>query len=218
MTARLLRWLAITGVVSTLLVALAGRWDLPRLWAYAAVCYAAGLIGVLTIDAEVTRERLRRGQKTADPVVLFLVRAFSVGSIALGVLDIGRLRWSDSVPMGASVVGLAMVAAAFGITLSAVRANRFFVPAVRIQEERGHRLVDTGPYRWVRHPGYAGMILFGPGSGLALGSWLSSAIGLGASAVFAFRAAREDLFLKANLAGYPEYTTRTRYRLVPGLW
>lgn len=218
MTARLLRWLAVTVVASAVLAGLAGRWDLPRLWAYAAVCYAAGLSVVLVIDAEVTRERLRRGQKTADPVVLFLLRAFSIGNIVLGVLDIGRLHWSDTVPMGASVVGLAMVVAAFGITLSAVRTNRFFVPSVRIQEERGHHVVDTGPYRWVRHPGYAGMILFGPGSGLALGSWLGCAIGLGASAVFAFRAAREDLFLRANLAGYPEYATRTRYRLVPGLW
>ena len=215
---RVLRWLAVTVVMSAVLVGLAGRWDLPRLWAYAALCYATGLIGVFTIDAEVTRERLRRGQKTADPLVLFLLRAFSMGHIVLGVLDIGRLHWSDSVPVGGSVVGLTMMAAAFRITLSAVAANRFFVPAVRIQKERGHRVVDTGLYRWVRHPGYAGMLLFGPGSGLALGSWLACVVGLAASAVFAFRAAREDGFLKANLEGYAEYATRTRYRLVPGLW
>lgn len=218
MIKRLLRWFAVTTVFSVVLFALAGRLDIPLLWVYAAICYSVGVVGVLTVDPEVARERLRSGQKTADPVVLFLVRGVFLTHLVASVLDVGRLHWSDTVPLWLSVAGLVTMAAGLRITLAAVAANRFFVPAVRIQSERGHHVVDTGPYRHVRHPGYAGMVLVGPASGLALGSWLGFALGLAVATVFAFRTAREDAFLRENLAGYAEYAARTRYRLVPGLW
>ena len=101
---------------------------------------------------------------------------------------------------------------------SAWSSNRFFSSVVRIQKERGHRVVDTGPYARVRHPGYAGMILMAPFSGLALGSWISVAIALVYSALILRRVVFEDTFLRQNLEGYDAYTRRVRYRLVPGIF
>jgi protein-S-isoprenylcysteine O-methyltransferase Ste14 len=100
----------------------------------------------------------------------------------------------------------------------AMLTNRFFSPVVRIQKERGHRVIDAGPYRLVRHPGYAGMIVAAPLSGLALGSWFSVAIALVYSGMILRRVFFEDAFLRQNLDGYPEYADRVRYRLVPGLF
>lgn len=215
---RLARWLLFVLISGALALALAGRTDLPRLWAYLGVIWAVMLLGIVIVDAEVARERLKKGQKTADPVVLLLIRALSFATIIAGVLDVGRLHWSDTVAPGVSAVALAAMGAAFGVTLWAVAANRFFVPAVRIQSERGHRVVDGGPYRWLRHPGYAGMAVALPASGLALGSWLAFAVGLAGALAFAFRAAREDRFLQANLEGYGDYAARTRFRVIPGVW
>ena len=116
------------------------------------------------------------------------------------------------------------VAGLIGLVLSclfifrAMLANRFFSPVVRIQTERGHRVVMTGPYAVIRHPGYAGMILMAPFSGLALGSWLSVALALAYSLMVLRRVMFEDAFLRHNLDGYEAYARQVRYRLVPGVF
>jgi protein-S-isoprenylcysteine O-methyltransferase Ste14 len=94
--------------------------------------------------------------------------------------------------------------------------NRFFSAVVRIQSDRGHHVVDVGPYAIVRHPGYAGMIPVMPASALALGSWLSFAIALVYSALIFRRVLFEDAFLQKNLTGYADYARRVPYRLIPG--
>lgn len=99
-----------------------------------------------------------------------------------------------------------------------MRENRFFSAVVRIQDDRGHRVVDSGPYAVVRHPGYAGMIVGIPASGLALGSWVGCAIALGYSALILRRVSFEDRFLQRNLAGYTDYAARVRSRVIPGVW
>jgi protein-S-isoprenylcysteine O-methyltransferase Ste14 len=189
-----------------------------RLWIYLATFLGVLLVVLTTLDREVTRERLKKGQRTADPVILALLRIFSAAAILGGILDVVWLHVSDTVPFAVSMAALPLMVAGFLFALNAIRANRFFVPQVRIQADRGHRVIDSGPYRWIRHPGYAGMFVASPMGGLIIGSWLGFALGACASAVFAVRAFREDGFLKQNLAGYSDYATRTRYRLVPGLF
>jgi protein-S-isoprenylcysteine O-methyltransferase Ste14 len=100
----------------------------------------------------------------------------------------------------------------------AMLENRFCSAVVRVQDERGHRVVDSGPYSVVRHPGYAGLVWAIPFSGLALGSWLAAAIGLLMSGMILRRVLFEDAFLKKNLEGYAAYTGRVRHRLIPGVW
>jgi protein-S-isoprenylcysteine O-methyltransferase Ste14 len=116
------------------------------------------------------------------------------------------------------VVSIAGVAAGFGLLSWALNANRYFVKEVRIQEERGHELVTSGPYQYIRHPGYAGFTIIFLISGLALGSWLSFLVGVGIGLYFVWRTGIEDLFLHENLEGYTDYVEKVQYRLIPGLW
>jgi protein-S-isoprenylcysteine O-methyltransferase Ste14 len=122
---------------------------------------------------------------------------------------------------GFSVVALYAIAvflAGFAFVIHAMAFNPFFSPEIRIQEERGHRLIDTGPYAHVRHPGYAGMLASGAALPFAFGSWWA----IVPAALYLFfvvrRVSVEDRFLRANLPGYPEYTARVPRRLIPGLW
>jgi len=215
---RLARWLAFVVVSAVMSSLLAGRPDLPRLWLLLAVYWVVLFAGLLTIDPEVVGERLKAGQKTADPVILAGLRLGSLAELVVGIVDIGRFHWSDTVPSSLGVASAAIALAAYGFALAAVRANRYFMPSVRIQTERGHHVVDTGPYRLVRHPGYAALIVASPANGLILGSWLGFWLGVATAAIVALRAWNEDRFLQKNLAGYPEYSARTRYRLVPGVF
>lgn len=215
---RVVRWVAFVMISGALSFLLAGDTDNPRLWAWLALYWGIMLFGLVALDPELVKERLKTGQKTADPVVLAALRGASLVQVVMGILDIGRFHWSDTVPVWLSVAGWVAAAAGFLFALTAMRANRFFMPSVRIQEERGHRVIDTGPYHFVRHPGYAGMVIAAPASGLALGSWLAFGLGLAGAAVFAFRASKEDRFLQTNLGGYPEYAAKTRFRLLPGVW
>jgi len=96
--------------------------------------------------------------------------------------------------------------------------NRFFSPVVRVQTERGHRVIDRGPYGTIRHPGYLGMIVSVLCSGLALGSWLGFAFAVAYGALILRRVFFEDAFLQVNLAGYADYARRVPYRLIPGGW
>ena len=96
--------------------------------------------------------------------------------------------------------------------------NRFYGRYVRIQTDRGHTVVTTGPYRCVRHPAYAGLILFMLATALALESlWALIPAGL-VAAVLVVRTVLEDRTLRSELLGYDDYAQRTRYRLVPGVW
>jgi protein-S-isoprenylcysteine O-methyltransferase Ste14 len=113
---------------------------------------------------------------------------------------------------------LGVFAAGDAFSLRAMRENSFFSTVVRIQVERGHRLVDRGPYRWVRHPGYAGAVLAHLALRLALGSlWGLAPAALGCVAV-ALRVVAEERVLRRGLAGYAEYALRVRWRLLPGVW
>ena len=96
--------------------------------------------------------------------------------------------------------------------------NRFFSPVVRIQEERGHHLITEGPYRFIRHPGYAGMLLAFAGVGPALGSWWSLVPLVPVVLLILRRLLIEDRYLHEHLEGYAGYAQRVPYRLLPGVW
>jgi len=97
--------------------------------------------------------------------------------------------------------------------------NRFFSSAVRLQTDRGQVVVDSGPYRLVRHPGYAGAIPYLAFGGLALGSWLATLIaGVSMIVILLRRTLLEDKMLREGLAGYKEHAARVKYRLAPGIW
>jgi protein-S-isoprenylcysteine O-methyltransferase Ste14 len=129
-----------------------------------------------------------------------------------------RLGLSPAVPIAASAGAMLFFALMFFLMAWAASANDFFSSAVRLQSDRGHTVATGGPYRIVRHPGYAAMIIQFLSVPPALGSIWGLVPAAAGCAVYVYRTAREDAFLRKNLAGYEEYIRQVRHRLIPGIW
>jgi protein-S-isoprenylcysteine O-methyltransferase Ste14 len=214
MARRFRRWGFGVTLVGGTVLAISGGWTDPWLWAYIATWAVLSLYALLSLDDDLAKERFTPPEPGADRLSLRTVRLIALAHLVVGALDTGRLHVT-SVPNSARIVGFVGMAIACAIVFHAMLSNRYFSAVVRIQTDRGHRLVDGGPYRVVRHPGYAGMILMAPSSGLALGSWISVAIALIYSGLILRRVFFEDAFLRRNLEGYEAYTRRVPHRLVP---
>ncbi len=129
-----------------------------------------------------------------------------------------RFGWSPLFPTWLNIIGFILIIFGYTFAVWALLENRFFSSMVRIQTDRGHVVCDSGPYRIVRHPGYAGNILPLPGIVLALGSvWTLIPVAV-ALIITVIRTALEDRTLQEELPGYRDYTQRARYRLIPGIW
>jgi protein-S-isoprenylcysteine O-methyltransferase Ste14 len=215
--ARLIRLTVAMTAISLIVLGLSGKWTDPWLLAYLALWGSLLLYALTSIEEDLAKERFRPAEPGADRLHLLAIRLTAIAHLVLGALDVGRWHLFP-VPDPLRAAGLLGVLVFGGLVFRSMIANRFFSPVVRIQGERGHRLVDQGPYAIVRHPGYAGMILSIPCSGLALGSWLAVAAALAYSALMLRRVVFEDGYLGENLEGYADYRTRVRYRLVPGVW
>ena len=202
---------------------IAGRWDLPLVWAFIGVFVGFLILAWIFIfrrKPDLVQERQKSGPeaKDWDRRLLRVYGWLLLATWIFALLDVGRLHWSDTVPLGLQIGGLLVATGALALTGWALAENAFFSEVVRIQRDRGHRVITTGPYRYVRHPGYLGNVLTFPSVALALGSWGAVVLSLGLVALFVLRTALEDRTLQAELEGYAEYTTRVRYRLVPGIW
>ena len=204
-------------LVAVVLFATAGRLDLPMFWLYLAVLGGVCAASLLLIDEDLAQERMRPGGR---PVGLRLRLAFllCIAHWAIAGLDRGRFHWSDNVPLLPRLVAIIVFATGLSLFIWAMHVNRFFSSVTRIQRERGHHLVTTGPYRWVRHPGYAGAIPATVASGIALCSWLAAAIGAIGVPLLLWRTIAEDRMLRAELPGYEAYAQSVRWRLLRGVW
>lgn len=211
------KWLAVSIGLAALVFGLSGRWTDPWLWAYVAVFSAAGLYATLTLDDDLARERFRPPEPGADRAALKIIRLVALAHVVVGLLDVGRWHITR-VPDSLRFVGLAGMIFGVALVFHAMTTNRFFSAVVRIQRDRGHHVVDRGPYAIIRHPGYVGMITGIPFGALVLGSWIGAAIAVVYAALMLRRVILEDAFLRTNLAGYDGYASRVRYRLVPGVW
>jgi protein-S-isoprenylcysteine O-methyltransferase Ste14 len=206
-----------------LLFFLAGTTSWPAGWAYLAInLLVLGVYGVIVVRVhpDLIEERTKppADAKKWDKLCATLVAGIGpVLLVAVCGLD-RRLGWSAPVPRGLKAAGLVLMATGGMFTNYAVYHNRFFSALVRIQRDRGHRVVDTGPYQVLRHPGYVGSILHMLGTSLALGSWWSFLVTGFTSAVMAARTAREDRTLHEELEGYADYAAHVKYRLVPWVW
>ena len=207
-------WIGIAVTASVFLV-IGDRHD-PFMWAYFALFAGVGLYALLSIDDDLARERFSPPNSGADGLSLRNIRLLAAAHLIAGLLD-SRYKWT-TVPDIWRLVGLAGFALGFLLIVQAMKSNRFFSSVVRIQDDRGHKVVDQGPYSWVRHPGYAGMMPAIPFGGLAMGSWIAVVVGLLYTALILRRVCFEDAFLQNNLEGYKAYAGRVPYRLVPGIW
>jgi len=133
-------------------------------------------------------------------------------------LDVGILHISPSMPQWLMFTGYSLLCVAFIISILSMMENDFFLPIVRLQLDRGHKAVTTGPYSIIRHPGNFAMILLLASTGFALGSWAAVVSYIPAIALAVRRTCLEDRFLAANLKNYTRYMEVTKYRLLPGVW
>jgi protein-S-isoprenylcysteine O-methyltransferase Ste14 len=200
----------------------AGMWAWTRGWLFIVVFLVTMVVAGLylwRVNPEVVAARTRshEGTKRWDRILVpfLLVAVCTVPPVA--ALDDGRFHWFPR-PWWVCGIGYVLFAVGFGIVAWAEAVNKFFEVTVRIQTDRGQKVIDTGPYAIVRHPGYVGAVFFCVGIALSLGSvWALVPAGL-ACALFVLRTRWEDETLQSELPGYKEYTERTRYRLIPGLW
>jgi protein-S-isoprenylcysteine O-methyltransferase Ste14 len=164
----------------------------------------------------VARSKIHRGTKAWDKVMMALLLPSFMATIPVAALD-HRYHWS-SVPLWVVAFGYVLLTAGMLGSVWVEAVNKFAEPSVRIQADRGHKVIDNGPYAIVRHPMYATAIPFFVGTALALGSYWALAPTAVTSVVLIVRTMLEDRMLQNELAGYKEYASRVRYRLLPWVW
>lgn len=194
-------------------------------WVYAVLIVVVGVGGRYWAERKhpgLMAERMNfdksPGVKSWDKVLALLV-SVSVGFPLVIVAGLDhRYGWSPAFPLWLNIIGLLLAAAGYALVVWALVENRFFSSAVRIQTDRGHVVCDTGPYRMIRHPGYAGNIIPLAGIVLAFSSFWTIIPAAIASILILIRTVLEDRTLKDELPGYKEYAQKVRYRLFPGIW
>jgi len=213
-------WVAAMGA---LLFVPSGTLAWPGAWVFLAEIWGLGLaVGfwLLRYDPVLLKERtggfVQRDQPPVDKLLVVTLIVVYVAWLALMGLD-RRYLWS-SLPIWLEVVGAVGVFLSVYIGYLTFRENRFASPAVKIQTERAHNVVTTGPYRYVRHPMYAGALFHFAGLPLLLGSWWGLIALPLFIALFRIRIAIEEKTLRTALKGYDDYAARVRYRVIPLIW
>lgn len=209
-------------VLAVILFAAAGTLSWIRGWIYFVYTLLAEVCTLIILAKKAPETLNQRG--TTHPGVKTFDKVFNIAWLVISPItpmiagvDAVRFGWS-SMPIATLYVGAALLAVASIIITYAMVENEHFESLVRIQTDRKHRVVTTGPYRFVRHPGYAGGILWMVGIPLMLGSWLTFVPVGAVILLFIIRTTFEDQTLRRELEGYEAYARRTRFRLFPGIW
>lgn len=232
-TLRLVIQLVIVVLVAPFIpMIISGRWDWWQAWAYAVASILSFVISRLIVNRrnpDLIKERARfmeaKDTKPWDKILAPLLGLGSILILVVAGLDkyyfwspASSLTWNTSASLSASLIALFGIVLGYGFSAWALIENRFFSGTVRIQTERGHHVISTGPYRIVRHPGYAGGLLGFLFIPLLLDSLWAFIPAVLLMTVMIIRTALEDKTLQAELTGYKEYAQKTKYRLLPGIW
>jgi protein-S-isoprenylcysteine O-methyltransferase Ste14 len=209
-------------IIGAVLFGAAGRLDWFWGWLYVAIYFASTLVNawfLLRASPELVAERGQPGQMPTWDKLLggsWGLAQFVALPLVAGLDERGG--WTGPVDLPWHVAGTAVFAAGLALFGWAMIVNAYFSTVARIQRDRGQTVCREGPYRLVRHPGYAGAILQSLGSPFVLGSLWALLPAVSAAVLMAARTWFEDRMLRSELAGYPEYAQDVRYRLAPGLW
>jgi protein-S-isoprenylcysteine O-methyltransferase Ste14 len=201
----------------------AGRLDWTMGWVYMGLNYLGlivNLIVLVSTNPELVAERAqitREGTTKFDRVFAAIYGPWLFVVMAVTGLDAVRYGWS-TVPTWVQYLSITLFIFGWGFTLWAMVSNKHFETTVRIQEDRGHKTITSGPYRIVRHPGYTGIILVYAFTPTFLGSWWGLIPSVLLSIGFIIRTAMEDQTLLKELPDYPAYAKKVRYRLLLGIW
>lgn len=218
-------FVVITALPAVILFLAAGRADWWEAWMMVGVLAVTSIgsrVILLRVHPDLAAERAQwvksEGVKAWDKRLMPIVALYGPALMWL-VAGLDK-RWNISPPLAIELEIIAFVLVILGYLFStwAFLTNKFFSAVVRIQTERGHTVVDTGPYAWVRHPGYAGGIIGYLLTPVALGTMWAMSPALLTAIVVILRTALEDYTLLEELPGYRAYAVRVRYRLLPGVW
>jgi protein-S-isoprenylcysteine O-methyltransferase Ste14 len=200
----------------------AGTFDWPRGWAFFGLFIVLMLVAVVWVwrtnpELFAARSKYQKGTKAWDAVVATLTIILFSSILPVAALDDARFRWAPQ-PDWVVWLGYVLLAAGFAGVTWAQSVNRHFEPTVRIQTDRGHKVIDTGPYAVIRHPGYSFALIMSAGMALSLGS-LYALIPVGILVLLlAGRTLGEEAELRKGLEGYIDYARRVRFRWIPGIW
>lgn len=213
-------WIVAMGA---LLFAPAGTLHWPAAWVFLATTAIFGVAGGLWLaktDPALLAERMHPMMQNDQPAAdkKFMVVFGFAALMWFVAIGLDARYHASHIPFTLQVLGFLMLVLSAGFIMWVMRENSFAVPVVKLQTERGHRVISTGPYAFVRHPMYGGTVLFFIGAPLLLGSWWGVAIAPLFAALFAVRSGIEEQTLVKGLPDYADYTERVRYRLIPGLW
>ncbi len=227
MNARLLLVYAVREILGLTVMGVALFWSAGRLdwwqaWAAMAVMAAwmiAMAVLVIVVHPALLAERIgrRKGDKPWDARLQACLALAQLSRYILAGWDV-RLGATGPVAPNAQIAALIAGALGYAVFVWATASNGFFSQVVRIQTERGHTVETRGPYRYVRHPAYAGAIVYELAVPLLLGSWWAVPTSLLGAVLLWLRTRLEDQTLQRELPGYSEYARRVRYRLLPGVW
>jgi len=200
----------------------AGRINWWPAWAVLAVILAwvvVTAIVILRFNPDLLAERLgpRKGSKLWDTAIVSILGLLQLARYIVAGLD-QRYGWTGGFAVSVQIAALIVCALGQVLFIWAVASNAFFSQIVRIQPERGHAVAKDGAYHYVRHPGYAGAILFELAVPILLASWGAMLISVVSVLLLITRTVLEDRTLQAELPGYAEYVRQVTYRLVPGIW
>jgi protein-S-isoprenylcysteine O-methyltransferase Ste14 len=211
-------------VIGGVLFISAATIDWPAAWFFLVQMVALSLVGgswLAKRDPALMRDRLsspiQKNQPTADKYVVVAIIFTSLCALIVVALDAVRFGWS-AVPLWVQVIGEITLCLSLWLSIRVFMENSFAAPVVKIQKDREHSVISTGPYRYVRHPMYAGALLFFTGMSLLLGSWWGLVPVVVLAFLFGIRIPIEEQALRAGLDGYDIYAERVRHRLIPFVW
>ena len=219
---RTIQVLALFAVQGLILFLAAGRFDWLWGWLYMAL-YLAGIAVTAVLMFRTSPETIAEradasGMRSWDRVVggLYSLTYF-FGLLVVAGLD-ARFGWTAELPLAVRLLGIAAFVLGFALFVWAMLSNARFATVARLRPDGEHAVCSSGPYRFVRHPGYSGAILQSLGSPLLLGSLWALIPGLLSAVFLVVRTVLEDRMLRVELSGYVDYARRVRYRLLPRVW
>jgi len=219
---RIIQVVVLLCIQAAVLFAAAGTLNWLRAWAYIGMNVALLMVNMVVlfrVNPEVINQRgkIKSDTKKFDKVISVMCAPLPFIMLVIAGFDAVRFQWS-SMSGSLAIVGVAVLVSAQFLFLWAMAVNVYFETSVRIQKDRDQHVVASGPYQFVRHPGYVGFILMHVGTPLFLGSWWAFVPVFLMVILVVIRTALEDLTLHNELPGYTEYAHNVRYRLLPGVW
>jgi len=193
----------------------------PMAWVVLGIYFASKAAALVFADTDMIKDRVKLGlgRDQVDKILATLgYLGLYPGTFIVAGLDAVRFGPAIHIPYLIGVLAIVIFAIGYGLSTWAVLCNPFFSTFVRIQDDRDHTVISSGPYALIRHPGYAGVLLAHLTLPLALGSVWALLPAITGITFFVLRTLREDQELRDHLGGYREYQSRVRWRLIPGVW